>query len=978
MPTIISFLHLVSIITLMMESDETRGESISSKSGMVWFGLAVTLCFATFGFLGTFRFTIYVILFIAGFLIVMGYWSVKKSDGILASDDVRLLLYEEQYSGISSVFINIEKAPQGFKYDKRLTGSSAIDELLQEIIQYFFRDYIHYWYNTISDDERFLYELHQTIQKIIINFAGRTKDVAWVPFLTTRVVDAFATHLRIFRITGERLERKKQEDYMNNQSKDDSKIQRELDLEEMFFIVEAEVEKGLKRGPVCLEDESEMYYLQDVIEVLLYLLLPEEDFRSKGFRYFLREVIAKSVILPTVNLLCDPDYVNQTISWLLAKETTFTVDSFLTTIRFSDDIEDIEETKKKVDLDIAKLRSQDSDDCNQFEISVKKQLSSLMYVRKLCVSTMRRLKSGIADNMMMSLDNEPGVDLLELLSPTQNIPKLSLKEILEDNTSLSYFIEYLGTYNAEHYVFFHLTIEGFRATAIQQLSILAEETAKAQDKKLANPSSDSFDQLKQAAANIYEEYLSPRASPRIVLDDQLIRKIVKDIKTSEPNGAYFDTAHMAVYKILESPKYYGSFLSSTAYLKCIDDLDLLNNKCEEGNPPGSDDDNVSVASSSSIKFLPDEEILSQPWTPDCDLRYSALIGQAGVITYEGKSFVNYTVHVCRTTSNGSRNWVVMRRYSDYHDLHMQLREKFPSLLWLTLPAKKTFGNFEEEFIEKRRNLLEDYLQPLLDTNLLAENLGMFELVAGFLEQGDYYKGKSLLSRKMDHIVNPMKTSISNVSRVVRSRADTVTKWTGDLSDSLKVPNKGIEKDLNIGKLSDGLDQGVDENIPLRILLLLMDEVFDLQHRNQWLRRQIVVILRQIVKATFGDRINRKIVEYVDFAASAQQVAEYVKHFRDSYWPGGVLAECLPERGTDVKRRMRMVTKAKMIGGIPDDLKRFLGMDVVREGVTRVFDVFQHVNLNKRLLYVMAEAFLETTFPDNKFKEIFTKIHSKRT
>ena len=29
---------------------------------------------------------------------------------------------------------------------------------------------------------------------------------------------------------------------------------------------------------------------------------------------------------------------------------------------------------------------------------------------------------------------------MELLSPHQNIPKLSLKEILEDNTALSYFI----------------------------------------------------------------------------------------------------------------------------------------------------------------------------------------------------------------------------------------------------------------------------------------------------------------------------------------------------------------------------------------------------------------------------------------------------------------------------------------------------------------------------------------------------------
>ena len=49
---------------------------------------------------------------------------------------------------------------------------------------------------------------------------------------------------------------------------------------------------------------------------------------------------------------------------------------------------------------------------------------------------------------------------------------------------------------------------------------------------------------------------------------------------------------------------------------------------------------------------------------------------------------------------------------------------------------------------------------------------------------------------------------------------------------------------------------IGENIPLRIMLLLMDEVFDLRHKNQWLRRQIVKVLKQLLKATLGDRINK--------------------------------------------------------------------------------------------------------------------------
>ena len=41
-----------------------------------------------------------------------------------------------------------------------------------------------------------------------------------------------------------------------------------------------------------------------------------------------------------------------------------------------------------------------------------------------------------------------------------------------------------------------------------------------------------------------------------------------------------------------------------------------------------------------------------------------------------------------------------------------------------------------------------YLQPLLDTSLLAEHSGLFELIAGFLEQGEYFKGKSEISRRV--------------------------------------------------------------------------------------------------------------------------------------------------------------------------------------------------------------------------------------
>lgn len=58
-------------------------------------------------------------------------------------------------------------------------------------------------------------------------------------------------------------------------------------------------------------------FLSEIVEILLYILLPEEDFQCKALRYVLREIFANCVILPLFNLMSDPDYINQAIIWLV-------------------------------------------------------------------------------------------------------------------------------------------------------------------------------------------------------------------------------------------------------------------------------------------------------------------------------------------------------------------------------------------------------------------------------------------------------------------------------------------------------------------------------------------------------------------------------------------------------------------------------------------------------------------------------------
>ncbi|KAK2562711.1 Sorting nexin-13 [Acropora cervicornis] len=208
-----------------------------------WGILVLGLSLATFGLWWTFFILIYILLFIIGFLLVLGYW------GYILSFETAKNAREGEFGpvskGLEKVIQEIQLSRKSFKMDKRLTGSSIIDEPLQEVLQLFFRDYVHGWYYTISTDEGFLYDLRQTLQRALIAFANRSKDVKWVNFLTTRFVDDITNHLKIYRKAKERLEKSEGEDSAA------------LDIETAFFQVEHEMQKDICREQICLSEGKE-------------------------------------------------------------------------------------------------------------------------------------------------------------------------------------------------------------------------------------------------------------------------------------------------------------------------------------------------------------------------------------------------------------------------------------------------------------------------------------------------------------------------------------------------------------------------------------------------------------------------------------------------------------------------------------------------------------------------------------------------
>ncbi|NXK03322.1 SNX13 protein, partial [Herpetotheres cachinnans] len=906
-----------------------------------WGSLGLVLFLVTFGPFAIFYFAFYILCFVGGGFVVTLLFGKSNSEKYLEQCEHSFLPCTSV--GIPKCIEEMKREARPIKIDRRLTGANIIDEPLQQVIQFSLRDYVQYWYYTLSDDESFLLEIRQALQYALVQFSARSKETDWQPYFTTRLVDDFGTHLRVFRKAQQRIAEK------GDQMKDQAE-----ELVDTFFEVEVEMEKEVCRDLVCTSPKDEEGFLRDLCEVLLYILLPPGDFQNKIMRYFVREILSRGILLPLINQLSDPDYINQYVIWM---------------VRFimfkMNDISRIFSYKASLVFPVIMA------DIN----TIKNQINSLLYVIKVCDSRIQRLQSG------------KEIDTVKLAANFGKLCTVPLDHILVDNVALQFFMDYMQQTGGQAHLFFWMTVEGYRVTAQQQLEVLQ---SRQKDGKYQTNQTKGL--LRAAAFGVYEQYLSEKASPRVNIDDNLVAKLAETLNHEDPTPEIFDDIQRKVYELmLRDERFYPSFKQNVLYVRMLAELDMLKDPSFRGSDDGEGESfNGSPTGSINLSL---DDLSNVP--SDETVQLHAYISDTGVCNDHGKTYALYAITVHRRNPNSEETWKTYRRYSDFHDFHMRITEQFENLAnILKLPGKKTFNNMDREFLEKRKKDLNAYLQLLLNPEMMKASPALAHYVYDFLENKAYSKGKGDFARKMDTFVNPLRNSMRNVSNAVKSLPDSLAEGMTKMSDNMGKMSERLGQDLKQSffkvppliqktysdpdhcRVAAPIDDNVDDNIPLRVMLLLMDEVFDLKERNQWLRRNIKNLLQQLIRATYGDTINRKIVDHVDWMTSPEQVADAVKRFRDAFWPNGILAETVPRRDKAIRMRTRVAGKTKLLEVMPDELKHIIGAETTRKGILRVFEMFQHTQLNKRMVYVFLERFLETLFPENKFHELFNKLHSR--
>ncbi|CAH8299184.1 unnamed protein product [Schistosoma turkestanicum] len=263
----------------------------------------------------------------------------------------------------------------------RLSSHQDLDYVLNQIVSYIIRDYITPWYNSLTPDDSFPMELHRLLLRIVANVVKRISDVDWVPFLTEMLPSYMAAHVRVYR---NMLERKV--------------AYPDKDFAKLFFDIEAETEKSICHEEICSSEDREKDHLRLLSDMFLFFVTPAEEYAVPGIRYIARELLVNSVLMPTINLLSDPDFVNRTIAWF-ASDSAYTSEYYCQALRMSDSVEEIDVVIRQLNSFMDKLRGHDTggDD----DALIKAQLGSLDYVRKICSIRRKQIQEGVVEKVSL-------------------------------------------------------------------------------------------------------------------------------------------------------------------------------------------------------------------------------------------------------------------------------------------------------------------------------------------------------------------------------------------------------------------------------------------------------------------------------------------------------------------------------------------------------------------------------------------------
>nr|XP_040150348.1 sorting nexin-25 isoform X1 [Ictidomys tridecemlineatus] len=849
---------------------------------------------------------------------------------------------------------------------RRVVISHNMDKALKEVFDYSYRDYILSWYGNLSRDEGQLYNLlSEDFWEIARQLRHRLSHVDVVKVVCNDVVRTLLTHFCDLKAANTRHEEQPRP-----------------------FVLHA-----------CLRNsDEEVRFLQTCSRVLVFCLLPSKDVQSLSLRIMLAEILTMKVLKPIVELLSNPDYINQMLLAQLEyreqmnehhkRAYTYapSYEEFIKLINGNSDVEFLKQLRYQIVVEIIQATTISSfPQLKRHKATVLERAQCLIYSKesaamKADLLRARNMKRYINQLTVAKKQCEKRIRILggpaydqqedgaldEGEGP-QSQKILQFEEILTNPLYREHFRLYMERMDKRALISFWESVEHLKSA--------------------------NKNEIPQLVGEIYQNFF---VESKDISVEKSLYKEIQQCLVGNKGIEVFCKIQGDVYETLKD-RYYPSFIVSDLYEKLMikeeekhvsklisnkDDMGLENEASEEPLDEGASGINEhtnfavnklrelnekleykrqalnSIQSAPKpdkkiVSKLKDEIILIEKERTDLQLHmartdwwcenlglWKASITSGEVTEENGEQMPCYFVTVSLQEVGGveSKNWTVPRRLSEFQNLHRKLSECVPSIKKVQLPSlsKLPFKSIDHKFMEKSKNQLNKFLQKLLSDERLCQSEALYAFLS---PSPDYLKVIDVQGKKNSFSLSSF---LEKLPRDFFSHQEEETEEDSDLSD--------------YGDDVDGKKDALAEPC-----FMLIGEIFELRGMFKWVRRTLIAL----VQVTFGRTINKQIRDTVNWIFSEQMLVYYINVFRDAFWPNGKLAPPTTIRSKAQSQETKQRAQQKLLENIPDTLQSLVGQQNARHGIIKIFKALQETRANKHLLYVLMELLLIELCPELK-------------
>ncbi|XP_031702927.1 sorting nexin-14 isoform X4 [Anarrhichthys ocellatus] len=803
---------------------------------------------------------------------------------------------------------------------------SKVDASLSEILELVLENFVYPWYRDITDDEAFVDELRVTLRFFAAVLVRRTQKVEVASLITQKLLKVSMKHIEII-----------------------SKARQKVKNAE--YLQQAALEEYGPDLHVALRSRrDELLYLRKLTEMLFPYILPPKATDCRSLTLLIREVLAGSVFLPSMDYLADP------VLKLELKEIREQQDLLFRFMNF--------------------LKQEGAVHVLQFCLAVEE-----FNDRILCPELSDTQKMMLHEEVKKIYETyclDESVDKIRfdpfIVEEIRNIAEGPHAEVVKLQTMRCLFEAYEHVLSLLENVFtpmFCHSDEYFRqllrgAESPARNSRMSRNSLSLDDIRSWDWSPESPSSLFTASGSSSPaSFNSLHAQPTFTTFPYgSLSHRHSSPKNTSKRGESFGISRIG-------SKIKGVFKSTTMEGAMLPSYGLV-----EG-----EDDMVEEA----IMVLEDDSPMEAASTPSTPRNLSAWSITIPYIDFYDDDVKRERIPVfCidverndrKAVGHETEHWSVYRRYLEFYVFESKLTEFHGSFPDAQLPSKRILGPKNYEFLTSKREEFQEYLQKLLqhpelsNSQLLADFLSPYSIESQFLDKmlPDVNLGKiiksvpsKLIKEKGQHLEHFIQSFFNSCeSPKPKPSRPELTILSPTSENDKKLFNDVFKNNANRSEMTE---KRHNQNYFLEMInveglydyLMFLGRV--LFHIPDWLHHLLMagrILFKNTLEAYTDYYLQHKLNQVVQ----EHRLVSLITLLRDTVF----CESSLPRSPQDQQRRAKK-TFEEMMTYIPDFLGKCIGEEAKYEGVRLLFDGLQQPVLNKQLTYVLLDIAIQELFPE---------------